>query len=305
MYTMMDYYLGCIVNSFTVILAMDTLNLSSLYQAYLTTTSRFPDMTFTFQYLYHDVNSYLQERKRTMTGMVPMLPMVSMTVVQNDGTFLIVDADHSKVDGTLLFHILSYWASQYHGSSIPSVLSKYTGNYPLSKKRLQELKQVYPFSDYVLMTTLWSYYFAHIKKQTFGHIVSKRKEHETYEIGNYITIVSTELYPDFKTSCSSLQHTIQSTKTTPLTRQQLFTRMVTHYVKSDVVFDSWTMFKHLSFSSYPRGIYRDHFYPCTANAVDYVLVIGIHDDMYYLTHAIPGCSSDSFSTWMSTNKILN
>ena len=302
MYTITDYYVGCIVDSFTVILAMDTLNLSSLYQAYLATTNRFSDMTFAFQYVHHEIGSYLQERKRAVSY---MSYMISITVVQQDGTFLIVDADHYKVDGTLLFHILSYWASQYHGPSIPSlVLPMYTGNYPLSKKKLQTLKQVYPFSDYVLMTTIWSYYLASTKK-VFGHIVSKRNENETYEIGNYITIVPVELHPDFKTSCSSLQQTLHSVKSKTLTRQQLFTRMVTNYVKSDIVFDSWTMFKHLSFSKQPRGIYRDHLNPCKVNGLDYVVVIGMHDDTYYLTHAIPGCSQDSFSTWMSTNKILN
>lgn len=128
-------------------------------------------------------------------------------------------------------------------------------------------------------------------KQKFGHVISYRTPGEKYTIGNFITVIYVKLSDSFYESCLLLQNTIKNTKSIKINKIVDTPSLILNYCKSDIVFDSWLSFKHITFDDKKNiGIYSNNFKSNSKiNIIEHVSTIAIHNDNYYLTHSIDGC----------------
>jgi hypothetical protein len=188
-------------------------------------------------------------------------------------------------------------------------MCEHTGYYPVNKTLISSLKKKYPFSDYIITTTLWSYFISqNTKKKTFGHVVSYRTPDTIYSIGNYNTVQKPlKLCDLFYDSCLLLKNTIKRTKSKINYPKSI--SLILNNKRSDIVFDSWLTYKHIEFDGKKcKGIYstlHEYYNMHNANWVhnansDNLLYVTFYDDCYYLSKPINGCNSDNFATFINT-----
>ena len=242
--------------------------------------------------------------KLNLDEITPSNHDVIIAVVQK--SLFVIDTHHSVIDGTLLTTIMDVWGKSYGCQSVQAPFHvEYTGNYPIHKRQILQLKEKYPFSDYVIATTLWSsYLYQMTKKRTFGHIISTRPLEHQYTPGNFITCVQVSYNPSFYDSCVHLTDLIHSVKHQRKTKCALLRCLVAHYISCDFIFDSWLSFKHVKFTTPCKGIYLTHWEDHPITYTHYLSMVGIHEEYYYLTHSMKECDSTTFHDFIKYSTIL-
>jgi hypothetical protein len=303
-----DYLFGLVYKYFTTILLFEKLDLDNLDKSFKLTKSFFTKLSFNILFIDCDnlnLKNYINNRVIDTKSNKDIM----ITIIQNKLlTLLVIDTNHQKVDGMLLFNIIDYWSILYKKNSsiyndyklestnITNIINNYKGNYPVNKMIISTLKEKYPFSDYVIVSILWSYYISKMStKRKFGHVISNRTPGEKYTIGNFITVIGIELSDSFYESCLLLQNTIKRIKSIKTNKIVNYSSLLLNYCKCDVIFDSWLSFKHITFNDKKNiGIYSNNFKSnSNINIVEYVTTIAIHNDYYYLTHSINDCGDNN------------
>jgi hypothetical protein len=265
-----DYMYGAAFHYFTVVLVFPKLDPQALQTSFHKLRQEFP---LSFQLCF--VDKYLIQPHRQNYS-----ADVIITVIQQN--MMVVDAHHTKIDGTLLVNIFFVWSKLYTSSEKIAISPTlpFTSFSMIPSSIIQSLKTKYPFSNYVIACTVWSYYMARGTKKKFGHVISFRSNHQKNEIGNFITVGIVQLCDTFYESCASLKEMIQTKKTLQPNRTFEVFQTMLNYWKCDFLFDSWLSFKHVSFDGTPSGIYHKNF---LVSQTEFLGIVGMHEKNYYLS----------------------
>jgi hypothetical protein len=313
--TVLDCSLGFSCGYTSMVLLFENLDVNNLNKSFEITTHFFKSK-FSFDIIFMDcnsldlktfINNYYNNRNNRK-----LKKDIIITVIQKEQYYVFfIESHHFKIDGELLFNIIYYWSKLYEKKTqvtynynllTPNIMCEHTGYYPVNKILISSLKKKYPFSDYVITTTLWSYFISqNTKKKKFGHVVSYRTPDTKYSIGNYVTMQKPlKLCDLFYDSCLLLKNTIKKTKSKIYYKSISFNL---NMKRSDIIFDSWLIYKHIEFDGKKcKGIYStSHEYNNMHHAnTDNVLYVTFYDDCYYLSKPINGCNSDNFVTFINT-----
>jgi len=318
--TVSDCICGFLCGYTSMVLLFENLDVNNLNKSFEMTTHFFKSK-FSFDIIFMDCNSldlkYFINNYYNNRNNRKRKKDIIITVIQKEQYYvLFIESHHFKIDGELLFNIVDYWSKLYEKKTqvtynynllTPNIMCEHTGYYPVNKILISSLKKKYPFSDYVITTTLWSYFISqNTKNKTFGHVISYRTVDTIYSIGNYCTVQKPlKLCDLFYDSCLLLKNTIKKTKSK--IEYPKFIPMILNNIKSNIVFDSWLTYKHIEFDGKKcKGIYAIlHEYNNIHNVqmysqFDKLLIVTFYDDCYYLSKPINGCNSDNFVTFINT-----
>jgi hypothetical protein len=319
--TVLDCLYGSNCGYTGMVLLFENLDVNNLNKSFEMITHFFKSK-FSFDIIFMDCNSldlkYFINNYYNNRNNRKRKRDIIITVIQKEQYYvLFIESHHFKVDGELLFNIIDYWSNLYEKKTqvtynynllTPNIMCEHTGYYPVNKILISSLKKKYPFSDYVITTTLWSYFISqNTKYKTFGHVISYRTPNTIYSIGNYHTVQKPLKMCDlFYDSCLLLKNTIIKTKS-----KIHYSKSISHLlncIRSDIIFDSWLTYKHIEFDGKKcKGIYSTlheynnmhHTNIMHANS-DNLFVVTFFDDYYYLSKPINGCNSDNFATFINT-----
>jgi len=290
-----DCIIGGLYDYYTVLLVFRRLETRHLIESLDMIRHRFQALTIELIVVTrkHFSRHFIQHRTPRTTNMC-------ITLLQDRCTTMVIDVHHAFMDGTLVQNILSTWSQCYAGgvrAMRPTV--NFLGNYSLAYPWFPALKKQYPFSDYIIATTLWSHFIAeNTKTRRFGHVVSVRPARDVCTPGNFISVIEFELSESVLVSCQRLHEVIAQEKRTQ-SRVSAFLPSAVNLVKCRVIFDSWLSFKHVKFAgAAPYGIYKKNFLTSNLNVVERIAIVGIHNNSYYMKQGIQGCSEESFISFM-------
>jgi len=293
----LDHLIGTFIHYFTVILLFPLLDTRHLETSLGVVRFLFRPLHITLDIINCDKPvSSIPKRSRQPTQENPVL----ITVFQHQCTTFVIDANHTCVDGTLIYNLLHLWSMAYIGTSyIIEPKIDFVGNYPLSRKLVSKVKLTHPFSDYIISTTLWSHYIsAKTNIRTFGHVVSFRGVNETYVAGNFCTVVSVELGKTLYESCYILKKATEYDKD-KRNQTTAIIPIIKNYVTCRVIYSSWLNYKHLKFgSSTCKSFYFDSYENHKITAAKRINLVCMHNNSYYLSHSIDGCNNDSFKGYV-------
>jgi hypothetical protein len=188
-------------------------------------------------------------------------------LLKSQRTILQITASHHTIDGMLLNNVLRKWAVRYSqiemNKRVRTTLPRRTSPHSVHTKDLynqtvgcnmminpvcfDSFKIKYGHSDYVISTAIWSHFmhYNNQKNRFFGHINGFRTENNK-ELGNFVGLDVVEIGSTILETCNALRSKFQSNNR--IHKIDSLDCLNIKLMQVSSIFDSWTFYKHLSFS---------------------------------------------------------
>ena len=331
-----DKFYSVYIGEYTTILDFNVLDYYVLLRTYKKLRKCLPNIKFDKKL--HFIATYAKYTKRS-----PNKNDISIYILHKFSskkthshtykTILIISCNHEHIDGTLLFNVLKKWeilytkmfhrktqstthkdvsvsvsVSKYHllYSPIKSrFMKKYTPYLPISPDLFSDIKSKYEFTDYVIITSIWSHFFYTCNnKKLFGHLINFRPSGCEYECGNFIFLQIIELGNTILDTCEILTNAISNARKSHLQHKFqgiqsiLYNANINTVLNCNMVFNNWTVYKHLHFEeSKLNGVYNNAETTNLYNFTDANYII-IHNGMYCLSSNVKNITNADFHQYL-------
>jgi len=293
----------------------------------------------------HYINSYKEYIKNNNNNNSNDISIFILSKQELNTTILFIKCNHYKIDGTLLFNILTKWSSIYtkifqqnenkinktqtpetknvsHFATLKTSqkvffsIDKWCKTYepylPIHPSFFQHIKLKYKFSDYVIITSIWSHYiYIRNKNSIFSHLFNYRPLKCKYKNGNYIYIDIIEISNNIINTCYILTNKVKKIKKLKLNKKIQGIKSVINILNlkniftTNILFDSWLMYKHLNFAQNKlNSVYTSQYnYNYNYKLFDKLNLprlcfVTIHNGYYCLSNQIKNTYNSDFNDFM-------